>query len=82
MKNKVFKIFPDGKILTVHDDSLPDMGLGDMSIERASHVLFDEVSQTWDVVIDNVVVLDGFIKRGDAIEAEVKYLNNQLAGDS
>ena len=43
---------------------------------------FDEVSQTWDVVIDNVVVLDGFIKRGDAIEAEVKYLNNQLAGDS
>ena len=82
MKEKVFKIMPGGTIITIHDDILPDMDLGDMSIERASHVLFDEVSQTWEVVINDVVVLDGFVKRGEAIEAEIDYLNNQLAGDS
>ena len=82
MKNKVFKIFPDGRVLTIYDDSIQDLCLGDLSVERASNVVFDFVSQTWEVVIEDEVVLEGFAKRSDAIEAEVKFLNNQLAGDS
>lgn len=79
--NKVLKIMADGSVEGLWDDMLSDMG--EPSVKRASNVEYDEELKGWTVKIlvgeSAGKYLPGvFKKRGDALDAEVIFLNQEL----
>ena len=71
----------DGKELTgLYVDRLHWEQLGELQIERATEVKWDEKNQKWAVeVLDEQRTLDCmFSMRQDAINHEIEYLNSRL----
>ena len=79
---RVFRILKDGTVEGLWGDVLA--GLGEASVTRASKVEFIESIGRWSVEIligpsKGYVLPDTYERRKDALEAEVKFLNEQLA---
>ena len=70
----------NGDIQCLYTDSLPLRELGKMTVARASNVEFDTTNGTWSVklVETGEIIGSGFIKRKDAIDFEIDYLNGTL----
>lgn len=58
-------IHPDGRVRSVYSDVLHEMGLGPLSVVRASVIEFDEPTQEW--VARRVNVVGGELQLGDVI---------------
>jgi hypothetical protein len=74
-------ISPDGSLLTgLYTDKFDWQNLGDLEIVRATDVRFDKEKQGWAVHIldeQDRPLPEIFNKRRDAIDAEMKYLNER-----
>ena len=76
MTEKVFRIDPDGNVITVYsDDSQPIMAaLGEFAVSRASHVEPDGAGWTADLSPVSGPVLGPFPTRAEALASEVDWL--------
>jgi hypothetical protein len=75
----VISLLPDGSVKTLYRDELRAIldALGDITVERASTVEFE--SGQWFVRRDQSnMIPTGFIKRADAISAEIMHLEKEL----
>lgn len=75
----VFDVAPDGETVGMHFDCFPLKFLGDMTVKRASEILFDEVRQDWYIEVygyadDCKMHINGFTGYDIAREFEVKYV--------
>ena len=70
------RIEPSGCIRAVYDDAIDLRSLGELSIRRGSHVEPDETGG-WLVDLSPVAgpMLGPFLKRQQAIEAEIAWLD-------
>ena len=81
VKNRIIKLSQDGEHVTcLHADFLA--GLGKQRMCRASSVEFDEQIGKWVVELrlgpfEKACLAQAFEKRGDALAAEVDFLNEQ-----
>lgn len=78
---KIYRITPTGTIEGLYSDMLSEAG--EASIVRASEVEYDNDAQGWTVKIllkpfENYVLPEVFPRRGDALKAEVEFLNAKL----
>jgi len=66
-----------GQVRCIYTDELPLSDLGELSISRASHVEPDSVGR-WRADLSPVggPLLGPFVKRTDALAAEVEWLRN------
>lgn len=74
-------IGPDGNLKYIYDDSSPFNGLGDLTVERASHVEFNNDDKLWYVYDPEThkPMLDaGFKSRSVALEAEKVFLDSTM----
>lgn len=75
----VVKINPKGGFMFLHkDESCPLLEAGDVQIKRASLVEYNNVKRCWEVLTPKTrtVLMTGFQKRSEAIDAEVWFLEN------
>lgn len=72
------RIKPDGNVLAVYSDDIKDLCLGDMKLSRASHV--EPEGEMWMADLSPVggPILGPFRYRGEALEAEVAWLHQNL----
>jgi hypothetical protein len=78
---KVFRIKPDGSVEGLWSDELA--GLGKAKVQRASRVEYQESREGWSVEfligpLKGSCLMDTFRRRKDALEAEVRALNEQI----
>ena len=66
-----------GDVRCLYTEVIDLSQLGELHVERASHVEFDDENQTWTVRLPNngKVIGTGFKSRRDAINHEVEHLN-------
>lgn len=74
-------IQPDGQIKCLYTDLIDLSRFGKLHVERASHVEFDDIKQTWTVRLagSGKVIGDGFESRQEALDFEVDYLNRGMS---
>lgn len=79
MTEYVMTISPDGKeVAGLYSDKLPYRELGNMSVTRASTIEFNGELQKWVVnILDENRFLGVFESRQEAIDAEIRYLNDR-----
>jgi len=86
MEETIVRINPDGTAFFLQNDDYDFEDLGKLKHERASNVVFQDDIQRWVVFVNlptGVEVLnETFKKRGDAIRAEIAFLNDQLLDGS
>lgn len=78
MDELVIEITPEGVVRSLHTDKFPLTFLGNMSVERASNIVFNDNRQTWEVVIEHEgerAVFNDFDTYESARAFEVKWLN-------
>ena len=70
----------NGDSQCLYTDNIDLRKLGELTVTRASNVEFDATNRTWSVrlVETGKIIGDGFIKRKDAIDFEIEYLNDTL----
>lgn len=87
---RLIKISPDGSEVTfLYDDKIPWESIGRMKCVRASDVVFDTGVQKWMIIpMQNysektLMAFSGnrFSTRQDAVNYEVKILEEELASD-
>lgn len=85
--SKHFKmvISPDGKALSsVYNDALDASALGKPTIQRATDVYYNNKKRHWvvrllkPVFADDFVLAAGFKNRAEAIDYEVRFLNENM----
>lgn len=84
--NKPFKIiiFPDGNITSVYSDKLDFVKLGNIDINRATEVCFDNKEKSWKIITkppyfaESIVLAMDFSSRKSAIAYEIDYLNSHM----
>ena len=77
-----FTILKNGEIRFIHDDELkPILEEGTAHVQRASHVEPSSDGKTWTADMRPVGggILGPFQTKQEALDAEVKYLNENLA---
>ena len=68
-------ITSSGLVKSIYDETLPLAELGPLAIQRASQVEPDSYGQWWaDLQLVSGPMLGPFIKRSDALAAEVAWL--------
>jgi hypothetical protein len=76
--SKTIKILigPDGTFKHIYNEALLplDKALGEVNIQRASHVEFNNDTQRWEVEVDGEKLPMTFPKRQDALDYEVVWL--------
>lgn len=79
MTRLVLRIQPGGDIKAVYNDALARMGLGPISVERASNVEFDSTTQEWVATraIGGMELARG-PSRDEVIRQEVQVLQDEL----
>ena len=82
MNEHVLLIKPDGNVETLYTEQIDLRALGDLHVERASNVEFDDDEQGWRVLYPNNTIMleEVFTTRQEALDAEVRHLQKQLAG--
>lgn len=81
MSEHVITIGETGDIESLYNDKVRLDDVGKATIERASHIVFNEALQLWDVVpvgylVDTLPIqYTRFVSYGDAIKFEVAMLN-------
>ena len=88
MKKKVTIYIKDGQMRVVYDDAIrPLMDIGNSRIERASHVEPGDPTRGQDpkkwyanITFDLNVMLGPFDERHEALEAELKWLDDHRLG--
>lgn len=83
MRDLVLDIGERGQIESLHDDSMPlsSLNSGEVSMDRASHIRWDDMKQTWYVELMNGVIPHilvkpkGFELYEEARNFEVNLLN-------
>ena len=70
----------NGDLQCLYTDNVDLRKLGKLEVTRASNVEFDSTNGTWSVrlVETGKIIGSGFIKRKDAINYEIDYLNSTL----
>ena len=84
--NKPFKIIIslDGAITSVYSDKIDFAKLGDIAINRATEVCFDNKKKSWKIITkppyfaESIVLAMGFSSRESAIAYEIDYLNSRM----
>jgi len=76
MKEQIL-IIKDNTIECVYSDNLPLSELGDLKVNRASSVEFNNETKMWNVIIKNKVLYSNK-NRNESIEWEIEYLQNYL----
>ena len=86
MKEYVAVIDKDGGIKTLYFDQFPLEDIGSAECERASDVVWDNELQAWKVQLrppfDGLQVDGTFKSRQEAIDAEVRFLNDLMESGS
>ena len=82
MKEITLNIKPDGIIHSLYSDFLAEFE-GDKEISRASEVEFNNDINRWIVTIlqgiySGCCLIKTFIKREDAINAEIEFFNQEM----
>jgi len=82
MKEHVIEITPEGNIVCVYNDDYSFLRDGELALQRASNVRWDQEEQAWYVFIvtdkgEDRIQLP-FTRRKDAIGFEVAVLNEGL----
>jgi hypothetical protein len=70
-----------GKIQALYHDNMQWSTLGDMSVTRASDVVFDNQLQRWYVMDPQTrepMIEEGFLSRIEAIRAEISLLEQEM----
>lgn len=67
----------NGDAQGVYTDILRSLGLGKMKIQRASDVIFNEETQTWESWMDGKRIATG-VNRTDVVNAEHGLIEQQL----
>lgn len=84
--NRVIKIDPDGNLQFLYHDDHPAMSLGEAVCKRASDVVWNNEAQGWEVRLrppyDYVTIPAVFKRRQDAIDEEIRVLNQLMLGES
>ncbi len=82
MHNHVIDFNADGSVEALYHDKVSLQHLGNVSMERASHVVFDELTQLWNVVpcmVKNYEYLPdvyrGWLSYATAVRFEVLVFN-------
>ena len=76
-----FYLRQDGTIESIYSDDAPYAELGEVSIERASHVEWDAETASWGVqFVGEAVKRTGFASRKAALEWEVAELQRRIEG--
>jgi len=82
MHNHVIDFNADGSVEALYHDKVSLQHLGKVSMERASHVVFDELTQLWNVVpcmVKNYEALPdvyrGWPTYAEAVQFEVALFN-------
>jgi len=82
MHNHIIDFNIDGSVESLYHDEFSLKHLGKVSIERASHVVFDEPSQLWDVIPTLIKrydplpeVYSGWSTYAKAVKFEVSIFN-------
>lgn len=84
MRELTIHISKDGGTLTfMYADNHPTMGLGNISVRRASNVRFHSTQQRWyiyEILSDGTerAMKNSFISRGEALDFEISYLQKKL----
>ena len=80
---KTINIYLDttGKIKGLYNDLLVEMNLGTISVQRASNVEFNNSTQKWEVDIIGKGIIALFDTRQEALDWEIKYLENRIEND-
>ena len=80
----VIDITDTGVVQAMHMDEFPLTFLGKASIERATEIVFDEVTQLWDIVLPKstkrTASLSGFTGYDEARKFEVKWIQTCRRG--
>jgi hypothetical protein len=73
-----------GQVRCIYGEAIDLAALGDLSIQRASHVEPDQIGRWWaDLAPVGGPRLGAFSKRSEALEAEAAWLQQHLlAGES
>lgn len=88
MADHVINIAAGGSASCMHTDAMPLTFLGDMTVRRASEILFDSSTQKWRIHLEDSlgawVPLEGksFDKYDDARKEEVLLLNYCMIHDA
>jgi hypothetical protein len=84
MGQRTIKISPGGDVECLYDDKLRPVldKLGDMKVERASNIKFDDCDSLWYIWVNNGPSSDkvypGYKLREEAIKAEIELLEKNL----
>ena len=68
----------DGTMIGLYHDLLQEANLGVLKVWRASNIEFNILSQQWEVEIIGEGKIESFWTRKEALEWEVKYLENKI----
>ena len=71
-------ILPNGTITGLYHDIIQEANLGVLKVWRASNIEFNILSQQWEVEIIGEGKIASFWTRKEALEWEVKYLENKI----
>lgn len=73
------RINPDGSVVCLYRDTLPFLKGGRPTIQRASHVEFENTKQCWEILTPNYKLVEsGFPTRQAAIDREIEILEGTL----
>ena len=86
MMNKPFKIIisPDGTVTSIYSDKFDFAKLGNIDINRATEVCFDNDKKSWKIITkspyfaESFLLATGFQSRESAIAYEIDYLNSRM----
>lgn len=68
---------PDGRVECLYSDDVQEMGIGVLSVRRASNVEFNDTLQVWEVRVKGVVKIRTR-SRACALREEAKMMNMLL----
>lgn len=75
----MIKIFlRDGIITGLHDETIPLMSLGTLSIKRASTIEFDAIRQKWVVALPNGEEIFSHSLRKECLNFEKQFFENLM----
>lgn len=75
-------IKPNGNIECLYSEEIDLSELGTLTVQRASHVEFNNEKQLWEVRLVNSGVLGYFKTRREALDFEIEVLNKRIQNDT
>lgn len=69
---------PEGTVEGLYNDLLAELDLGQLHVQRASNVEFNDNIQCWEVDVIGEGIVHSCKSRDEAIQWEIKYLERKF----